>query len=64
MVFLVTAYFHFFEALDNAFEVQYFQGFILNLVLQTMVACRGMQLRFFKVETLLHNAFNIIIVRI
>ena len=35
MVNLVTVYFHSFEALNDAFEVQYFQGFILHLTKDT-----------------------------
>ena len=50
------AYFHFFKHLT--FEVQFFQGFIFTPHHRHMLACRAMQLRFFyKVETLLNNAF-------
>ena len=41
----------YFEALNDAFEVQ-------NSFLHHIKACRTMQLRFIKVETLLNNAFN------
>ena len=43
------------------FEVQFFQGFIFLFytLLKTLIACRAMHLRFFfKLETLLNNAFN------
>ena len=65
MVNLVTClfslvYFHSFEALNDAFEVQFFffQGFSFYTLSKTLIACRAMQLRFFQVETLLNNAFN------
>ena len=46
----------FFEALNDAFEVQCLQGVIIYTVSKTLIACRAMQLRFFfKVETLLNN---------
>ena len=54
-------YFHSFEALNDAFEVQYFQGFIFYTLPKTLIACRAMQLRFLKVKTFLNNAFNIYI---
>ena len=53
-------YFHFFEALNNgAFEVQFFSGLNFYTLSKTLIACRDMQLRFFKVKTLLNNAFNL-----
>ena len=45
------AYFHIFEALNNAFEVQFFSGLHFYTLSQTLIACRTMQLRFLKVET-------------
>ena len=54
-------YFHFFGALNDAFQVQVFSGLDLCTISKTLIACtcRAMQLRFFfKVETLLNNAFN------
>ena len=33
-------------------------GFLFDIISQTLLACRAMQLRFSKVETLLNNAFN------
>ena len=43
----VTFYFHCFEALNAAFEVQFFQGFNFTPISQTLIiACRDMQLRF------------------
>ena len=47
-------YFHFFEALNGAFEVQ-FSGLHLYKLSKTLIACRDMQLRIFKVKTLLNN---------
>ena len=60
-------YFHFFEALNKVFEVQFSQGFILHILLirefriylikdtGSMWPCSS---DFFKVQTLLNNAFN------
>ena len=48
-------YFHSFEALNDAFEVQFFQGFIFTPYQRQF---RTMQLRFFKSEKLLNNAFK------
>ena len=59
MVFL--AYFCFFEAFNGAFEVQFFSGLNFYTLSKTLIACRDMQLRFFKVKTLLNNAFNVFI---
>ena len=60
MVNLVTFhYFHSFEALNDALEVQFFQGFIFYTLPKTLIACRAMQLRFYKVKTLLNNAFKV-----
>ena len=42
----------------DAFEVLFFQGFIFTPIPKTLIACRAMQFRFFKVKTLLNNAFN------
>ena len=52
------AYFRFFEALNGAFEDNFFQGFIFTPY-QRHWQHRDMQLRFFKVKTLLNNAFKI-----
>ena len=54
----LVAYFCFFAALNNTFEVHFFQGFICYTISDTCNSCRAKQLRFFKVETLLNNAFN------
>ena len=52
-------FFHSFGALNGVFEVQFYQGFIFFYTLsKTLIACRTMQLRFLKVETLLNNAFK------
>ena len=52
-------HFHFFEALNNAFEVQ-FSGLHFYTLSKTLVACRNMQLRFVLIlETMLNNAFNL-----
>ena len=51
-------YFYSFEALNDAFEVQ-FSGLHFYTFSKTLIACRAMQLRLFKVKTLLNNAFNI-----
>ena len=37
----------------------FFSGIQFCTILETLIACRVMQLRFFEVETLLNNAFNI-----
>ena len=57
-LFWSLVFFHFFEAVIHAFEVQIFSGLHFYTLLKTLIACRAMQLRFFKVETLLNNAFN------
>ena len=54
MVNLVTCLFHSFEALNDAFEVQFFRASFYTLS-KTLIACRTMQLRFVKVEILLNN---------
>ena len=51
-------YFHSFEALNDAFEVQFFSGLHFYTLTKTLIGCRDMQLRFIKVRTLLNNAFN------
>ena len=51
-------YFLFFEALNGAFEVQFLSGLHFYTVWKTLIVCRDMQLRFFKVKTLLNNAFK------
>ena len=38
---------HSFEALNDAFEVLFFQGFIFYTIPKTLIAFRTMQLRFF-----------------
>ena len=48
--------FVFFKAFNDAFEVQFFRASFYTLS-KTLIACRAMQLRFLKVETLLNNAF-------
>ena len=50
MVNLVTVYFHYFEALNDAFEVQIFSGLNFYTLPKTLIAFRTMQLRFFKVK--------------
>ena len=45
MVKLLLAHFHFLEAINDAFEVQ-FSGFHVYTISQTQIACRAMQLRF------------------
>ena len=50
--------FAFFEALNGAFEVQFFSGLHFYTSSKTLITCRCMQLRFFKVKTLLNNAFK------
>ena len=39
--------FHSFEALNDAFEVQFVQGFIFYTLPKTLIPFRTMQLRFF-----------------
>ena len=58
MVNLVTCLFSLFEALNDAFEVHFFSGLHFYTLPETLIACRATQLRFFKVKTLLNNAFN------
>ena len=55
--------FHFFEAFNDAFEVQYFSGIHVYTISQTLIlACRAMQLRFFLiVKTLLSKAITMTI---
>ena len=50
MVNLVTCLFHSFEALNDAFEVQFFSGLHFYTLPKTLIAFRTMQLRFFKVK--------------
>ena len=57
MVFWSLVRFHFFEALNDAFEVQFFSGLHFYKLLRH-VGHTAMQLRFLKVETLLNNAFK------
>ena len=59
MVIWSLVYFHSFEALNDAFEVQFFSGLHIYTLSKTLIACRAMQLRYLKVETRLNNAFNI-----
>ena len=55
-------YFHSFEALNDAFELQFFSGLYFYTLPKTLIACRAMQLRFFKVKTLLNSAFKYAVV--
>ena len=48
-------YFHFLEALNNAFEVQFFSGLNFYSLSETLIACRAMQLRFLKEEPLFNR---------
>ena len=54
-------YFHSFEALNDAFEVQFFSGLHFYTLPKTLTAYmyRAMQLRFFKVKTLLNNSLRL-----
>ena len=45
--------------LKHAYEVQFFSGLHFYTLSKALIACRAMQLRFLKVETLLNNAFKI-----
>ena len=47
MVNPVTCIFHFFEALDDDFEVQIFSGLFFCTISKTLIACKAMQLRVF-----------------
>ena len=53
-------YFHSFEALNDAFEVQFFSGLQFYTLPKTLIPFRTMQLRFFLSEKLLNNAFNLL----
>ena len=55
MVFPVTCIFHIFQALNYAFEAHFFSWLHLYMLSKTLVACRAMQLRISKVETLLYT---------
>ena len=56
MVFLVSCIFSLLEVLSNAFEVQFFQGFILPPFTDTdSMQAHAAQI-FIEVETLLNNA--------
>ena len=61
MVFLVTCIhvnvFSLFEALNGAFEVQFFSGLHFYTLSKTLIACTCSS-DFFKVKTLLNDAFN------
>ena len=50
--------FTFLKHLMNAFEVQFFQGFIFTPYQRQWLSRRAMQLRFSKVETLFIIAFK------
>ena len=50
MVNLVMSIFTLFEALNDAFEVQFFSGLHFYTLPKTLIAFRTMQLRFFKVK--------------
>ena len=41
------SHFHSFEALNDAFEVQFFSGLHFYTLSKALIACRAMQLRFF-----------------
>ena len=43
---------------NDAFEVQFLSRLHFYTLPKTLIACRAMQLRFFKVKTLLNNAFK------
>ena len=51
-------YIYSFEALTDAIEGQFFSGLNFYTLSKTLLACRAMQLRFLKVETVLNNAFK------
>ena len=52
------SFFTYLKHLMLAFEVQ-FSGVHFHTLSKTLITCRDMQLRFFKVETLLNNAFRV-----
>ena len=57
MVNLVTCLFSLFLK-HYALEVQFFSGLNFYTLPKTLISCRAMQLRFFKVTPLLKNAFK------
>ena len=44
--------FHFFEALNDNFEASFFTGQFLHVTSDILIACRAVQLRFFKLGKL------------
>ena len=50
---------HCFEALNNAFEVQFFSGLHFYTLAKTLVACRAIQLGFCKSGNIVNNAFKV-----
>ena len=59
MVNLVTDYLLLFWSTYIMMLLKYnFSGVHFYTLSETLIACRAMQLRFLKVETLLNNAFN------
>ena len=51
--------FHFFQAINDAFGVQFFSGLHFYTLSKALIACRVTQLRFFlKWKKLLNNAFK------
>ena len=57
MVNPVTCLLSLFEAFKDALEVQFISGLQFYTLSKTLIACRAMQLRFLKVDTLLSNSF-------
>ena len=45
----------------DAFEVQFFSGLHFYTIPKTLIACTAMQLRYFKVKTLLNDAFKVLL---
>ena len=58
----VTCLFYFFEARNGAFDVAIFSGrhYFVHLIKDTDSMYRDIQLRLFKVKTLLNNAFKLV----
>ena len=56
--FIFTIYQNYTSALIMLWKYNFFQGFISKILPKTLISCRAMQLRFFKVTPLLKNAFK------
>ena len=59
---MVFVHFHFFEALNDVFQDQFFSGDHFYNISKTQITIGTLQLRCFKVKSLITNVFDLYII--